>query len=315
MALAVAVVAACTGDDPGLGQSDGTTVGPTTTVSALTITTAPPDPVLVVAGDIACQPAMPATPQRCQHPATADLAAGLDPDVVVLPGDLQYDRGELDSFRASFGATWGRFGDKLRPVPGNHEYDTTGAAGYYAYFSELGIPTGAPSEGWYSFHVGQWELYALNSNCQAVGGCEEGSAQHAWLEAELARSSSRCALAFWHHPRFSSGLHGDDLSLAPLFDALDRGGVDLGIAGHDHSYERFARLTADGRPSDDGVRQFVVGTGGHSLHPIVSARGFSEARESRRFGVLELRLGTRAYAWRFMSLGREVLDSGEDACR
>ena len=140
-----------------------------------------PPPVLVAAGDIACPAYLPRTATRCHHAAVAALAARQRPAAVALLGDLQYNRGTLSEFRGSFARTWGRLA-RLRPAPGNHEYATPGAAGYYSYF---GARAGPGRRGYYSFDVGDWHVVSLNSNC-AVVACTPGSAQVRWLRADLA---------------------------------------------------------------------------------------------------------------------------------
>ncbi|MGH9267163.1 MAG: metallophosphoesterase family protein, partial [Acidimicrobiales bacterium] len=207
--------------------------------------------VVVAAGDIACAPdARPRArgAQACQHGATAELARRLDPDAVLAVGDIQYEDGSLSNFRASFDKTWGQLLDKLRPTPGNHEYRTQGAAGYFAYFAER---AGDPSRGYYSFGLGSWQLISLNGNCIRVGGCGAGSSQEQWLREVLRTSAARCTLAYWHQARFSSGNHGNDARYDALWRALYETGAEVIINAHDHSYERFAPQDPDARPDPE----------------------------------------------------------------
>ncbi|MGI8791913.1 MAG: metallophosphoesterase family protein [Acidimicrobiales bacterium] len=269
---------------------------------------------MVIVGDIACEPDRPVTAVECQHEATAALVDQLNPDVIALAGDVQYDRGETANFKASFDRTWGRFADRLRPAPGNHDFATPGGAGYFDYFASRGVSAGDRGKGWYRYQVGAWEVFALNSNCALVG-CDEGSEQLAWLTGELAASTAACTLAYWHHPRFSSGLPGDSLAVAPLFEALHAAGADVVVSGHDHDHERFGpRLPTGALDQQDGIRQFVVGTGGRSLYPIPVVHGLSEARVVNEFGVVELTLSPGSYRWRFVGLGTGS-DEGEAPCR
>lgn len=269
-------------------------------------------PTLLAAGDIACAPGEPRTRFECHQLDTAALIATLRPDVVAPLGDLQYPAGSLADFQGSFERTWGRFRDRMRPAVGNHEYGTPGAAGHFTYF---GARAGQPGEGWYSYELGRWHVVVLNSNCEVVR-CGRGSPQQRWLGADLAAHPRRCTLAYGHHPRFSSGLHGSDDALAPLWRTLARGGVDIALAGHDHDYERFAPQTADGRLDPArGIVQFVVGTGGKSHYPIPFPRRNSRAHASV-FGVLELTLGRGAYRWRFVAEpGVDFADRGTARCR
>jgi acid phosphatase type 7 len=269
-------------------------------------------PTLVAAGDIACAPGEPRTRLACHQLDTAALIGRLDPDGVAALGDLQYPAGSLADFERSFDRTWGRFRARMHPAIGNHEYGTPEAAGYFAYF---GRRAGPPGEGWYSYELGSWHVVALNANCELVG-CGAGSRQQRWLRDDLAAHRRRCTLAYWHQPRFSSGLHGSDDALAPLWRTLQRGGADVALSGHDHDYERFAPQAADGRlDRASGIVQFVVGSGGASHYPILFARRNSRAHASV-FGVLRLTLGRGAYAWRFVpEPGVGFRDAGRARCR
>src|SRR5688572_2537841 len=199
---------------------------------------------VVAIGDIACQPGIAPTPKRCQHAATSDLVPDAAKKILLL-GDNQYSRGELTSYQGSFDQTWGRHMSRLVPVVGNHEYQTRGAAGYFEYFGER---AGDPAKGYYSLDIGRWHVLAINTNdnCRRVP-CDEGSEQLAWVRADLEEhKSTKCTLAVFHHPRWSSGEHGDNANIDALWRALVDGGVDLVLAGHDHNYERFAPRNADG---------------------------------------------------------------------
>jgi hypothetical protein len=274
---------------------------------------------VVVAADIACDPSDEAyaggagSDHACQQRATAELAARLRPDAVLLPGDLQYARGELANFRRVFAKTWGRFRSITYPAPGNHEYGRGVASGYYDYFGPRAGPRG---KGYYSADVGSWHLVSLNSNCELIGGCGTDSPQARWLRADLARNHSRCTVALWHHPRWSSGLHGSTTKMDPLWRVLVAGDVDVLLTGHDHHYERFAPLAASGAPDRArGVREFVVGTGGNSLYPVLFRRRGSEVRIADTFGVLELTLTEGSYSWRFVpAAGGDSTDAGSSSC-
>jgi 3',5'-cyclic AMP phosphodiesterase CpdA len=256
-------------------------------------------PVIAAAGDIACA-------RECNQDATARLLLRRRFDAILALGDLQYGGATLELFQRWYGTSWGRPQLKAitHPAPGNHEYEDEGAAGYFAYF---GKAAGTRGQGWYSFDLGAWHLIALNSNCRLAGGCGRGSQQERWLRADLAASGSRCTLAFWHHPRFSSGLHGDDDRTAALWNDLAAAGAEVVLSGHDHDYERLA--------PPGGIREFVVGTGGRSLYPLRPFRHpDSEAARSDAYGVLELTLREEGYDWRFIRIGGSVLDRGRGSC-
>lgn len=269
-------------------------------------------PTLVAVGDISCAPGEPRTPATCHHADTAGIAARLDPDAVAVLGDLQYPLGSLAGFRGSYDPTWGRLKARTRPAVGNHEYGTVDAAGYFAYF---GRRAGPPGRGWYSYELGRWHVVVLNSNCFAVD-CTAGGQQERWLRADLARHPRRCTLAYWHHPRFSSGLHGANDEVAPLWRALQEAGADVVLSGHDHDYERFAPQDVDGQAHPQhGIAQFVVGTGGASKYPILTVQPNSRAHTTT-FGVLHLTLGSGRYAWRFVGeAGDGFRDAGTARCR
>ena len=258
------------------------------------------DRTLVAAGDIACRGDQREQASECRQARTAAVARAQRPAAVALLGDTQYDRGTAAEFRGGFDRSWGRL-PGLRPAPGNHEYSTPGAAGYYAYF---GARAGPGRRGYYSYDLGAWHIVSLNSNCESVS-CAAGSAQERWLRADLARNRARCTLAYWHHPRFSSGLHGSDRRTAPLVAALVRDRADVVLTGHDHSYERFAVR--------DGIRHFVAGGGGRSLYGF-PRRASGSQRRLARFGVLALTLRPTGYAWRFLSDRGATLDRGVSDC-
>jgi 3',5'-cyclic AMP phosphodiesterase CpdA len=238
----------------------------------------------------------------------AELVADGGYEAVLLLGDNQYMKGALEDYRQYFAPTWGRFKERLYPVPGNHEYLTPNAAGYFTYFGER---AGDPQQGWYSFDVGAWHLIALNTNngCRTIG-CDVDSAQLRWLRADLAKHRNRCTLAFWHHPRWSSGQHhGPFKGADALWQTLAQYGADVVLNGHEHFYERFEPI--------DGMREFIVGTGGMGHYEVKNpAHPGSAVREIDTFGFLELTLSPGSYAWRFVPLPPATFtDSGSGTCR
>lgn len=276
-------------------------------------------PVIAAAGDVACDPADPSfnggngTAVACRMKGTSDLLLALAPDAVLLLGDNQYENGALAKYQASYDPTWGRLKAITRPVPGNHDYGTAGAAGYYTYF---GAAAGDPAKGYYSFDLGGWHVIALNSNCAQVGGCGPGSPQEQWLAADLAAHPGVCTLAYWHHPRFSSGPHGNDATFQTFWQLLYDAGADLVLNGHEHVYERFAPQDPSGAANPArGLRQITVGTGGRNLTGFPLVRPNSEVRNASAFGALELALHPNGYTWRFVPEGGATFtDSGAGLC-
>jgi hypothetical protein len=261
--------------------------------------------ILLAAGDIAdCTPGA---------EETADLLDTLAGTIVTL-GDNAYPDGSEEDFADCYEPTWGRHKARTWPSVGNHEYHTPGAAAYYAYF---GAAAGDPAKGYYSFDLGDWHLIALNSNCGQVGGCGAGSPQEQWLRADLLANVADCTLAYMHHPRFSSAnVHGNNAGMQPLWQALYDYGADIVLAGHDHTYERFAPQTPAGAAdATNGIRQWVVGTGGRGHYGFGAPKPNSEERDGTSFGVLELTLDPSSYSWEFLPAGDDTYtDSGTTAC-
>lgn len=269
----------------------------------------PPGPgaaaTLVGAGDIA----------DCLSDGDEQTAALLDqiPGTVFTAGDNAYEDGTMLEYLLCYEPTWGRHKLRTRPVAGNHEYESLAAIPYFDYF---GAVAGLRDEGWYSFDLAGWHIVVLNSNCDEVGGCEAGSPQERWLRADLAANSAACTAAIWHHPRFSSGFHGDDNRTAAFWDALYEAGAEVIITGHDHNYERFAPQTPEGESNANGIRQFVVGTGGRRLRAFESPVANSEVRNNNSWGVLKLTLRQNAYDWEFIPVaGATFSDAGSGTCR
>jgi hypothetical protein len=302
-----------------LGAS-GATIGDGTGLGTIVDDDSPPAQgvTIAAAGDIACDPSSSffngglGSGLNCRQKATSDLLVGAGYSAVLALGDIQYEDGAYSKFLASYDPSWGRVKSITKPAPGNHEYQTAGAAGYYQYF---GAAAGDPTKGYYSFDLGGWHIVALNSNCAAVGGCGAGSAQEQWLRADLAAHPTACTLAYWHHPRFSSGSHGSDPTYQAFWQALYDANAELVLVGHDHDYERFAPQTPSGALDvARGIRQFVAGSGGKEVRTFSTIRANSEARDVSSLGVLELTLGSGSYEWRYRPAVGTFTDAGSSSC-
>jgi acid phosphatase type 7 len=267
-----------------------------------------PESTLIAAGDIASCP-------ESGDEQTAKLIQTMlekTPATVAALGDLVYPTGKLETYKACYGPTWGQFLQVTKPAIGNHDYAGGTSQGYAAYFGKAAGPS---PEHYYSYNLGEWHVIVLNSNCWAVGGCEQGSKQYKWLQANLEKNQTKCTLAYWHHPRFSSALHGNNEFMQDVWALLANSGVELVLSGHDHSYERFAPLNAAGQPSKTGTRAFVVGTGGKDTYPLLITKPGSQVRKTGVFGVLELKLTASRYDWQFVPVsGKTFSDSGSTNC-
>ena len=265
------------------------------------------DPVIVAAGDIA----------NCSNEEdylTGFLIDGIDGPVLAL-GDLAYEAGSPAEFRDCYDPAWGRHKARTRPVPGNHEYGTQGAEGYYSYFGEIAVPREPgctrDCQGYYSYDVGTWHVIALNSEI----AMNTGSPQEQWLRSDLAAHPTACTLAYWHRPRFSS-VRPNNVVAQDLFQALYDYGADVVLVGHDHAYERFAPTGPSGQlESDRGIREFIVGTGGAPLYDFRFIQPTSEVRNNETWGVLKMTLHPTSYDWEFIPIpGQTFTDSGSAPC-
>jgi acid phosphatase type 7 len=266
-----------------------------------------PDQTVVAAGDIV----------DCGNLSGSEATAKLldkIPGTVLPIGDLAYPDGSDRNFHDCYDKTWGRHKARTRPTPGNHEYRTRGAAGYFNYF---GKTAGQLGQGYYSFDLGGWHIISLNSQCSDAGGCQTGSPQEQWLRADLKQNSSKCILAYWHVPLFSSGSgHGNDPSVKAFWQDLYASGADIVLNGHDHDYERFAPQNPDGiADAKWGIREFVVGTGGKNQRGFRRPLPTTEVRSDKTFGVLKLSLHANSYEWEFVPVeGGQFKDSGSGEC-
>ena len=304
---------------------------------AMTVATSRPvtaagDPVIAAAGDYGCDPLDPyynnlqgtTTPDECHEMQTSDLLVAGSFRAVLPLGDQHYC-GSLAEYQQAYDPTWGRLKSISHPIPGNHEYLTdsgsgqaigcdssnAGAAGYFTYFGATAKPAG---QSWYSYDVGAWHLIALNSNCSSLGGCGPTSPQGVWLAADLAAHPNQCTLAYFHQPLFSSGGRASSNGQA-FWNLLYAAHADVVLDGHDHIYERFDPQTPAGVADPNGIREFIVGTGGANHTSIAAVATNSVVRNSDTFGILALTLHKSGFTWNFEPVpGRDFTDSGSASC-
>jgi hypothetical protein len=267
----------------------------------------PQDALLVGAGDIA----------RCDRRRNAKLTGdlirallGSFPEArVFTAGDNAYQDGTAAQFASCYEPAWGSFNDRTLPAPGNHDYHVRGARPYFDYFDHYRQDPAARQRGYYSVDLRDWHVVSLNSAVPM----DAASPQAAWLEADLRSTKKACTLAIWHHPLFSSGWHGGQSGdpgrrAGALWTVLERHHADVIVNGHDHHYERFALQDHTGKATDDGIREFVVGTGGAELRTLKTRRANSQERDDTRHGVLVLTLQPNSYTWAFLGIDGEIHD-------
>jgi hypothetical protein len=263
--------------------------------------------VLVGAGDIANCDIDGGAGARATA-ALLDRIAG----TVFTVGDHAYPSGAAAQFRDCYDPSWGRHKARTRPAPGNHDYLTAHAKAYFDYF---GDNAGPDRRGYYSYTLGTWHIVSLNSSIAA----DRKSAQIEWLRSDLKDNPAPCTLAYWHVPVFSSGPHGSELKetaqMREAWRVLYESGADVVINGHDHLYERFAPQNPQGKADPNGIREFIVGTGGGGQYEFRQIRANSEVRSNRSYGVLVLTLGATDYSWEFVSAaGASFHDAGTARC-
>jgi alkaline phosphatase len=262
--------------------------------------------VLVAVGDIG----------RCD--ATGDdetgaLTASL-PGVVAILGDTAYENGSAAELERCFGESWGAVEDRIRyAVMGNHDIKTDDGAPLEAY---LGDAVSRGGRTWFSEDLGAWHVVVLDSNCGFLqAACSSESDQVRWLREDLAASDARCTIALWHHPRFSSGYHGNSGSVGAFWEALHDAGAELVLNGHEHDYERFEPQDPGGVADPaGGITEIVAGTGGGDLKPFERIAPKSLVRIADAYGVLELTLRTSGWSLRFLAADGRVLDRGDGTC-
>jgi hypothetical protein len=287
---------------PTLTVTPTQTVTSTQTITATVTSTPDPHPVVFTgAGDISiCG--------RDGDDHTSELLATIPGEIYTL-GDNSNESGTFSQFTDCFDYSWGRYMNRLHPVPGNHDYDNADGENYFAYF---GTRAGEGGMGYYSYDLGTWHIIAINSMIDL----DEGSSQVEWLRSDLALHPSLCSLAYWHHPRWSSGAVGNIDEMGTIIQILYDQGVDVVLSAHDHIYERFSPQNPSGAlDTERGIRQFIVGTGGATHHDFGTIQPNSEVRDNSSFGVLKFLLYPDGYEWEFLPVKDDPFsDQGSDYC-
>jgi acid phosphatase type 7 len=252
--------------------------------------------IMVGAGDIS-------TCSNTNDSKTAQLLGLITPSYVFTLGDNVYGSGTSSEYQNCYQPTWGVWKSRMKPVPGNHEYQTSGAKGYFGYF---GVPS------YYAYNAGEWRVYALNSEIDTSATSDQAQ----WLKKDLAANPRKCVMAYWHRARWSSGSdHGNDSKTQALWSILYDAKAELVLTGHSHNYERFAPMNKSGEAVSVGLQEIIVGTGGVSHDGFSTVQSASLARNSNTYGVLRLFLTPDSYSWRFLPIsGQSYSDTGTISC-
>jgi hypothetical protein len=304
----------------------GTTSTPTRIVTS-TPTTGGASNILLLAGDI-CKHNVGSTDHTGNCKKTGDLvrsvlAANPGAQVQTL-GDNVNNDGGASAYDAEYtdlyAPNWGSFLNVTHVSMGNHDtYPPGGTTPYFNYFGTHAGPT--KPGGYYSYDIGaNWHVIALNAQCSQAGGCGVGSPQYNWLKTDLTANTKKCVLAVWHQPRWTSGRHADDSLSAAWWDLLYQYKVDIVANGHNHNYERFNLINPQEQAAADGIREFIVGTGGapgdaysYASHPLSPNEAIRS--QSIVYGVLKLTLSDGSYSWNYLpAAGYTFSDSGTTAC-
>ncbi|RKH98943.1 discoidin domain-containing protein [Corallococcus sp. AB038B] len=200
-------------------------------------------------------------------------------------------------------------------TPGNHEYVTNQAQ---PYLDNMYLPANNPqgSERYYSFDWGPVHFISLDSNC-AVGLASADrctlAAQKAWAESDLAANTRPWTVAFFHHPSWSSGEHGSQLTMRRQFGPLfEKYGVDLVLTGHDHDYERSKPMYGDNVASSTqrGIPYLVVGSGGATLRPFATSQpAWTALRDNQAYGFLDVSVDGGTLTARLITSSNAVRDT------
>lgn len=313
------ILAGCTRTATDTYQSVSTTPQQISTSTAITVNTATPEPVptstdtpvptatpaiLLGAGDISI----------CGQKGDDETALLLEVEngEIFTAGDNSNEDGFMYQYQKCFEPSWGRLMNRLHPVPGNHDYYGDDGKSYYEYFGER---AGPPGKGYYSYDLGAWHIVALNSNCDYVS-CRPDSAQLKWLREDLEANKTQCTLAYWHDPMVGSALHDYYYGVLPFWEALYDYGAEIIVNGHNHIFEVFSPQNPELKPDlENGIAQFIVGTGGASHYSFTDIKPNSIIRDNTSFGIIKFKLFENQYEWEFIPVAEgDFTSTGSGLC-
>lgn len=278
---------------------------------------APPAKVILAAGDIQAS-------SRTTNPTEAILDANPHNALFAL-GDNQYDSGTLSAYNSYYSNTWGDAADKPKtyPIPGNHEHKTSLSSNYCAYFrtgkngrAAIDPCAKSTSTPYWATTIGDWRVLGFDTGASSGGG-DLTATEAAFLRSELAADTHKCEVVLLHHPRYNGGEHGPSPALADNWQDMMNAGVDLVLSGHDHNYQRYAKMNGTGGVDTvKGIPLFVVGSGGKSHYALKTRPNGLRASNADTNGVLKLTLKAGGYDWKFLpEAGKSFTDSGTGTCR
>ena len=240
----------------------------------------------------------------------ANLLSTLNPNLFLYLGDV-YEKGSAAEFYNWYGTqstNLGRFKSFTNPTIGNHEYENGVAPGYFDYWDN--VPN------YYSYDAGGWHFISLNSN-SAFEPVDPQSAQYQWLQQDLAAHPQACTIAYYHHPLFNIGAEPPKTSMLDIWALMAQNGVSIVLNGHDHDYQRWVPLDANGQPSPTGITEFVAGGAGHGVQTFTTSDSrvaYSNDMNPTAFGILLLQLNSKGANFSYVNTAGDILDSGVIPC-
>lgn len=233
----------------------------------------------------------------------AALCIDLKPDFVITTGDNNYPLGAADTIDQNIGFYFhsfiapyrGAFGpgaseNRFFPSLGNHDWYSDQARPYLDYFS---LPN---NERYYDVVRGPVQLFALDSYESEPDGTASDSQQANWLKERLASSTAPWKVVYFHHPPYSSGLHGSSLGMRWPFAEW---GASIVYSGHDHTYERF---------DITGFPYIVNGVGGKELYSLGEPLQGSRVRHNDVHGLVLVTASANQFVSRFFDERGQELD-------